>query len=691
MQFKQLIQDIAEYAVKNEVVECAMGGLSLYEVNFKDNNNYPMLFISPSQNHNISNNTVTYNIMLYYIDRLLRDNENNIDIVNASVGKLQQIINIIKSFDDVLKVNNDYQINNFADTQRLTDNVAGGFVTLSITVQNTQGVCAIDAVLPTINVIKINYQNKDININENGDYNVTYDNGYNALKEVNINVNIDTDSYYNDGFNTGKIEGYNEGYEQGDINGREEQKSLLEAIKITENGVFDNENGYDEVTVEIDTQSYYDNGYNTGYNEGADAGYNNGYNEGYNNGEVNGIEQGKEEQKSLLTSINITENGNYTNENGYNEVIVNVGGDVKPKLPNGINLGNSTFTTIDMGRQDWSNVYDWSNMFWNCTNLTEIQNFPSNVEILSADNMFYHCDNLMEIPELNTSNCVNMGWMFCMCQEITSIPQIDTNNVLNMQEMFSYCNKLTSIPQIDTSNCMNMNTMFRGCSNLISIPQINTSNVTDTSFMFANCAKLESIPEIDFTNIVKSENMFNGCYNLIHNFNINAPNLTIANAMFFRCQKLTNINFSNTNNIKDASTMFRDCKNLEYVNGLNFENATNLRECFEQCNKLIYLDDLKTSNATDFYFIFDGCKSIKKVKINITKAENMQAMFGNCFNLEEIYFEGNPSYSNIFLRDTFYRAGENVDNPIMYYPQEFETNYQQIINVLPSKWTAVPY
>ena len=71
MQLKQLIQDIAEYTVKNEIVDCAMGGLSLYEINFKENNNYPLLFITPSTNHTISNNTITYQIVIYYIDRLL--------------------------------------------------------------------------------------------------------------------------------------------------------------------------------------------------------------------------------------------------------------------------------------------------------------------------------------------------------------------------------------------------------------------------------------------------------------------------------------------------------------------------------------------------------------------------------------------------------------------------------------------
>jgi len=521
MTLKNIINDICEYAVKNDLCNTSMGGLSLYDINFKQDNLYSLIFVAPSQNHNITNNTIDYNFRLYYLDRLLRDNDNNLDIFNASVLNLSKLINIIKEFNGVLKINNDYQIVNFADTQRLTDNVAGSYVDITVTVLNTNGICASDAILPTINVIKINYQNKDINITENGDYNVTYDNGYNALKEVNVNVNIDTDSYYNEGFNTGKIEGYNEGYSEGDINGREYQKSLLEAIKITENGIFDNENGYDEVTVEIDTQSYYDNGYN------------------------NGIEQGKEEQKSLLTSINITENGNYINENGYNEVIVNVGGD-KPKVPNGISLKISTFSNIDMSNWDWSNVYDWSNMFEECRNLIEIQNFPTDVEILASRYMFYACNKL------------------------TSIPNLDTSKVTNMSNMFYNCNKLTSIPNLDTSNVTNMSNMFFACGNLTSIPNLDTSKVTDMGNMFYNCEKLRTIT-------------------------------------------------------------------------LNVNNVINMNETFY-----------------------------------VTYA------------LEEVIFVGNPQYlTNI--NNIFGLAGYKVENPKMYYPQEFETNYQKIINVLPSNWSAISY
>ena len=67
-------------------------------------------------------------------------------------------------------------------------------------------------------------------------------------------------------------------------------------------------------------------------------------------------------------------------------------------------------------------------------------------------------------------------------------------------------------------------------------------------------------------------------------------------------------------------------------------------------------------------------------------------MFTGCDNLNEIKFKGNPTKLDaLYLSNIFYTAGSLVENPKMYYPQEFETNYQKIISRLPSKWTAVPY
>ena len=115
------------------------------------------------------------------------------------------------------------------------------------------------------------------------------DDGFDAMEKVNVNAQ----PVYDNGYNEGETA----------------QKAKLTGITITENGTYSREDGYNEVVVEVPDL-------NGDYNEGYDAGKVDGYDSGYTAGEV--------EQKSKLTNITISENGTYTREDGYNEVIVDI-------------------------------------------------------------------------------------------------------------------------------------------------------------------------------------------------------------------------------------------------------------------------------------------------------------------------------------------------------------------------------
>lgn len=94
---------------------------------------------------------------------------------------------------------------------------------------------------------------------------------------------------------------------------------------------------------------------------------------------------------------------------------------------------------------------------------------------------------------------------------------IDTSEVTDMVSMFEY-STVTSLPQIDTSNVVNMKNMFNNCINLTSLPQIDTSNVTDMQNFCNFCIKLVNVPVLDCSNIkatiatnTANKNMFNNC------------------------------------------------------------------------------------------------------------------------------------------------------------------------------------
>ena len=119
---------------------------------------------------------------------------------------------------------------------------------------------------------------------------------------------------------------------------------------------------------------------------------------------------------------------------------------MKAYLEAGGKCGHSSATTFEGCWQanDWENVTDCSDMF-------------------------YECGKLASIPPMSTSNVTNMNNMFYFCRKLTSIPNMDTSKVTDMYQMFYHCDSITSIPMLDTSNVTNMGGTFYHCYNLETI------------------------------------------------------------------------------------------------------------------------------------------------------------------------------------------------------------------------------
>ena len=311
-------------------------------------------------------------------------------------------------------------------------------------------------------------------------------------------------------------EKYEEGYNDGFEDGKKQQKDKLSNLNVTENGQYEREDGWDVVTVNVpDLNGSYDEGYAEGERVGYNQGKTDGIDEqksklesinitengtytkedGYNHIEVNvpdlngsydeGYEQGKtdgiSEQKSKLEHIEITENGTYTKEDGYNHIEVNV----IPKIniqEAGINFAYSTFTEVP----EWADFKGTTSM----------------------RNMFADCSNLQTIPLIDTSNVTDMSWMFDNCSNLQTIPLIDTSNVTSMRNMFSNCTNLQTIPQLNTSNVTNIFSMFMDCYNLQTISPIDTSKATSMNRMFNGCTNLRALPEFDASNLYEINDYF---------------------------------------------------------------------------------------------------------------------------------------------------------------------------------------
>lgn len=120
-------------------------------------------------------------------------------------------------------------------------------------------------------------------------YNGTYinENGWSAIT-INVSQSGHTDKELFDM------------YESGFTSGVTHQKQLLSSVTITENGLYENENGWNEVLVDLDTDSIYQEGYDSGYTVGVD------------------------DTRQAMTSSAFTYNGSYTNTSGWTAITINI-------------------------------------------------------------------------------------------------------------------------------------------------------------------------------------------------------------------------------------------------------------------------------------------------------------------------------------------------------------------------------
>lgn len=151
----------------------------------------------------------------------------------------------------------------------------------------------------------------------------------------------------------------------------------------------------------------------------------------------------------------------------------------------GIKFSYSTFEEVPE-IFDFSNVTDFNQMFYNCRELTSIQNIYFEI----AESIFNMC---------------------YLCESLTSISDINFSNVINANGAFNSCNYLINVSDIDFSNVTNANGIFYSCQRLERVLNVYLPNGTDTTNMFYNCRALTSISDINFSNVTAATNMFKGC------------------------------------------------------------------------------------------------------------------------------------------------------------------------------------
>ena len=411
-------------------------------------------------------NTITYDAVLYYGDRVVDTPSNKEQIWSDANNVIQNMVGTINmQSGGEVSISYPYDIMNFE--QKFADNLAGAYATLSIETRGI-GECG-DLLYGYEEEDKIKLESIVKTITINGEYDITSSKDYDAISDVKVIVDIplqekSIEINHNGHHNVSPDEGY-EG---------------LSNIGVIVNVVPDPKDTFSSI----------------GYNEETAGGF------------LNQFSNDLELSKRILNEWNSTGSSSVDMNKWKNDAVYFPAVDLTMKP-----------TSMRFTFEDWSKLQvvpslDFTgrtyarSLFYNCSSLRYVGNISGTERVTDMGLMFSGCSSLTAIPPMDTKNVTNTGGMFNGCSSLTSIPQMDTKNVTNTGGMFKDCSSLTAIPPMDTKNVTDMYDLFSGCSSLTAIPQMDTRNVTRTGYMFNDCSSLTSIPLLDYSSVTEIGYMF---------------------------------------------------------------------------------------------------------------------------------------------------------------------------------------
>lgn len=138
MTLKTIIDKLSDIAIATPNVRSVVIN-DIYRENALQSVDYATIGILQDE-HTVTADTVTYGITLVYIDRLLPDASNEVDIQSNGMITLAHIINALQE-DDEVSVDDEVTYTSY--NQRFADDCAGVYATVNITAEAVLGMCPI--------------------------------------------------------------------------------------------------------------------------------------------------------------------------------------------------------------------------------------------------------------------------------------------------------------------------------------------------------------------------------------------------------------------------------------------------------------------------------------------------------------------------------------------------------------------
>ena len=252
---------------------------------------------------------------------------------------------------------------------------------------------------------------------------------------------------------------------------------------------------------------------------------------------------------------------------------------------------------------DTSYVVDMSNLFKNCSSLTEldIKDLETDSLVL-AKSMFQECSELVELnlSDVNMENVIDMDMIFSCCESLDNLYLPKTRDVMSLSRAFERVGKRSSYEAcihglLETGECENMSYMFSESriDDYSLVESFDTGKLKNVEGMFYNCNLYEAdLSEWDTSNIQTTKNMFwsNAGLQSCNMDGWDMSSLNNCEGMFYLCTSIREINlgWKNVNNIQNAAYLFKKCYQMRSVDvscfgGIKLGDA---RELFSCCERL---------------------------------------------------------------------------------------------------------
>ena len=132
----EIINKLKDIAISKPNINFVGDG-DVYTLNSLPNIDYSVFFITQND-HSIYQDTITYSLNLFYIDRISDSEDNTLNIQSDGMLQLTNVINTLVFSEDV-DVDGDITFTPFI--QRFADQCAGVYCTVRFIVDNNLGTC----------------------------------------------------------------------------------------------------------------------------------------------------------------------------------------------------------------------------------------------------------------------------------------------------------------------------------------------------------------------------------------------------------------------------------------------------------------------------------------------------------------------------------------------------------------------